>query len=1001
MSNTNRSISFIMDGGKKNKPTLQVNVEELGDGTLQFSYAVIGNSELHGLFFDFNSDSEIAGLVVTGSQVSNQQVLDEGVTNLKDGNNMEGTHEEFDVGISFGLAGKGRDNTNSGTFVLSSGNDTTLTLDDIANVTFGARFSSNGYKLVTISPAAPDANDDAISTDEDNAADESTPNASLLNNDTDADDDQLTVVAVDGDSALIGTQFQLATGGLLTVHSDGGFDLDPNAMYEDLAIGETRTDSFSYRITDELLDPNNQGFDTATASITIHGRNDAPIISLGVDDSAAETVVETNGNLATVGTLTVHDVDLTDVIVASVASVATSGVDSDAATPGNGTLKAMLTLNPQSPGVLLDGTEDTDTLHWAFDSGNEAFDYLADDEELVLDYTVTALDDNGASDDQLVTITIDGSNDRPIAEHISASVGEDDAGVSRNFVAADVDTSDVLSYQILGQPVDSLGHQYGQVVNNNDGSFTFNPLDNFQFLDSGESRDMTFQYVAIDDSGTASDTSAPRTATIKVNGADDAPTHIDTELLFISNDQSMWGTGSALQINWREFYGVSWNKPVTYTLLNGHSKSYGYIKGVFDGIKVSTPSLKVEAGVSGRIGVSPYFKLNSGTVDSSIPVDLDLSYEVQYESGDRVSVNTGYSVLNGAYFDTESPTITFGLDLVLELAAYGRLKVGSSSLGGAKTINLFSPINVNVDESAPVSGYPSSGNGSNLNLIEFSSIAGLSSDVFTPPGGQNGEYVIPILNESSLTLSFPYIETTGNLVDPDTLISTGSDDVVVLALDLDEIVSNAVSAVPPMHISGSKRQDFKVDFPGWVNDLGVDDFSVKIYEARWDIELIDVDLIGTLTAVQDFTLDIDELPLILTLENGDIINGFNLGDTIEFDLPDDYDVNTQGDADGEMDYQLDIDMDALLNNWTTLDFDLQLWLRALKANFYFDTFLTSSVNKQLFGNAASGYFVYEQGFDLLNVSPLAELFGDEDPAVSQFDLIGFNTESYQSAFDIA
>ena len=45
-------------------------------------------------------------------------------------------------------------------------------------------------------------------------------------------------------------------------------------------------------------------------TITITGTNDAPVISVGAGDSAAETLPETNAALSASGTLTVVDADL-------------------------------------------------------------------------------------------------------------------------------------------------------------------------------------------------------------------------------------------------------------------------------------------------------------------------------------------------------------------------------------------------------------------------------------------------------------------------------------------------------------------------------------------------------------------------------------------------------------------------------------------------------------------------------------------------------------------
>ena len=638
-------------------------------------------------------------------------------------------------------------------------------------------------------------------------------------------------------------------------------------------------------------------------------------------------------------------------------------------------------------------------------------------------YETQSLEGNLATADGV--LTIDGQNDQPVAVDLFHSVSEDDAsvpgnpnltgdGITEAFVASDDDIGDLLSFEILSAPTDQFGNQYGQVTNNNDGTFTFNPLDNFQFLEAGESREVTFQYRAVDDSGVGtspvapeeSDTSDAKTVSITVEGEYDAPTVVEESLLFTSNDQSMWDTGPAIIIDWREFYGVDWNPPnFSKTILkSGGGQIVGPVTvagvEIFPGLSVTTPSVKFVGGTSGRVGVSPYFQFDSGSVDSSIPIDVDLTYSVQYESGDTVTIDTGYIVQNGAYFETSSPSVTVGLDLVFELSAFARLEIGDSSFGSnVKPINLFPAINANIDEGAPVDGWPTSGNGSTTTLFEFSSANGPSSDIFTFPTGQNGDYVIPIFDDSSLVLSFPDIDTTGNLVDADTLTSTGSDDVAILTLDLDDILSQS-KYVPPMRYTDNKSFGFKFDLPDAVNAVGISDVDITLASVGWDVELVDVDLIGTLTAVQDFTLNIDDLPLILTLENGDTVTNFSMGDTIQFDLPD-WDVDTLGDADGQMDYSIDIDIDALFNNWTTLDFDLVAVLRALKANFSADTFFTDPVNIKAFGNAASNYFAYEETFDLLNVSPIAELWGDEDPEVSQFELLGFNTESFEYAFDIA
>ena len=90
-----------------------------------------------------------------------------------------------------------------------------------------------------------------------------------------------------------------------------------------------------------------------------------------------QRLTETNAGLTDSGTLTVSDADLTDLVTAAVDSVVVTGTG-DGSVPGtltNAILQGFLTVTPTA---ILDGTELTDTLTWNFNSGSEAFDFLAD-----------------------------------------------------------------------------------------------------------------------------------------------------------------------------------------------------------------------------------------------------------------------------------------------------------------------------------------------------------------------------------------------------------------------------------------------------------------------------------------------------------------------------------------------------------------------------------------------------------------------------------------------
>ncbi|MCL9777643.1 VCBS domain-containing protein, partial [Vibrio methylphosphonaticus] len=67
---------------------------------------------------------------------------------------------------------------------------------------------------------------------------------------------------------------------------------------------------------------------------------------------------------------------------------------------------------------------------------------------------------------------------------------------------------------------DDVPADKGSLTFNSDGSYSFDPGNDFQGLSNGESEDVTFTYIALDDEGLAS---APQTITITVTGINDKP----------------------------------------------------------------------------------------------------------------------------------------------------------------------------------------------------------------------------------------------------------------------------------------------------------------------------------------------------------------------------------------------------------------------------------------------------------------------------------------------
>jgi VCBS repeat-containing protein len=101
------------------------------------------------------------------------------------------------------------------------------------------------------------------------------------------------------------------TKGNVINNNDGTFSYDPNGQFEFLALGQTATDTFAYTVTD-----NHGASSTATASITVIGQNDAPVIQTG--GGGDEATYRLRVHNAAITTVQAKDVDNGDVVTYSI-----------------------------------------------------------------------------------------------------------------------------------------------------------------------------------------------------------------------------------------------------------------------------------------------------------------------------------------------------------------------------------------------------------------------------------------------------------------------------------------------------------------------------------------------------------------------------------------------------------------------------------------------------------------------------------------------------------
>ena len=291
-----------------------------------------------------------------------------------------------------------------------------------------------------------------------------TPTASATLTDTDVDNPANTFTAVAAGAATTngyGT-YQMTAGGTWTYTLN-----DNNATVQALNSGGTLSDSFTVTTADGTAQ---------LVTVTIHGANDAAVISGTSSGSVTEAGGVANG---TPGTPTAS-ATLTDTDVDNPANTFTAVAAGAATTNGYGTFQMT------AGGTWTYTLNDNNATVQALNSGGTLSD----------SFTVTTADGTA----QLVTVTIHGANDAPVASPVTLAVGAEntDYTITAAALLAGVTDPDGPSLSITSVSVASGG---GTVVSNPDGTFTYTPVFNY-------SGPVSFNYTASDGSLSSSSTAS-------------------------------------------------------------------------------------------------------------------------------------------------------------------------------------------------------------------------------------------------------------------------------------------------------------------------------------------------------------------------------------------------------------------------------------------------------------------------------------------------------------
>jgi VCBS repeat-containing protein len=287
------------------------------------------------------------------------------------------------------------------------------------------------------------------------------------------------------------------TEGQLTFAADGSFSFNASTGFDWLAAGQTHDVTFVYRVTDA-----NGDHADATATVTITGTNDAPVVTGDVAGAVVEDVT-----LTASGKLTATDVDLTDTVAFAGSAVGAYG------------------------SLAIDATG-----AWSYALANSGFavQHLAAGQVANDVFTVSATDSAGAVVTKDIAVTITGTNDTPVVTGDVAAAVVEDVTLTANgkLTASDVDLTDTVAF--AGSAVGA----HGSLTIDATGAWSYalaNSGFSVQHLAAGQVANDVFTVTATDSAGAV----VTKDITVSITGTNDAPTIAGSYTGMVGNSGTM------------------------------------------------------------------------------------------------------------------------------------------------------------------------------------------------------------------------------------------------------------------------------------------------------------------------------------------------------------------------------------------------------------------------------------------------------------------------------
>ena len=605
---------------------------------------------------------------------------------------------------------------------------------------------------------------------------------------------------VDGDTT--GPDTAAAAANSITILSDGetadtlNWNFDSIAeTFDFLGLGETLELTYTVEVDDQNGVETASGTDgevsttTETITILITGTNDQPEIAV-IDNTAGgagDLVYETNAALgdtlgepaAISGSFTITDIDTTDVVTATVTSVAAvvsasaSGYiavtssggldqvsitgDDDVRTITQADLLSFMSLSDvdgdttgpdtaaaaaNSITILSDG-ETADTLNWNFDSIAETFDFLGLGETLELTYTVEVDDQNGvetasgtdgevSTTTETITILITGTNDQPeiavidntaggagdLVYETNAALGDtlgEPAAISGSFTITDIDTTDVVTATVTSVAAVVSASASGYIAVTSSGG-----LDQVSITGDDDVRTITqadlLSFMSLSD--VDGDTTGPDTAAAAANS-----------ITILSDGET------ADTLNWNfdsiaetfDFLGLGETLELTYTVEVDDQNGVETASGT-DG-EVSTTTETITILITGTND-----QPEIAVIDNTAGGAGDLVYETNAALGDTLgepaAISGSFTITDIDTTDVVTATVT-SVAAVVSASASGYIAVTSS--GGLDQVSITGDDDVRTITQA--------------DLLSFMSLSDVDGDTTGPDTAAAAANSITILSD--------------------------------------------------------------------------------------------------------------------------------------------------------------------------------------------------------------------------------------------------------------